>query len=113
MIVGVALFEVHVGHAQSLKEKRMVVKGVRDRIRNRFRASVAEFGQQDLHQRARLGVAIVSNDAEFVRKQFAGIVELIEANADLVGWTEEFLDFDAAVGLGTAHVKWEGEEEPE
>ncbi|MHB0970344.1 MAG: DUF503 domain-containing protein [Thermoanaerobaculia bacterium] len=112
MIVGVALFEIHVGHAQSLKEKRMVVRSLRDKIRNRFRASVAEVAHQDLHQRARLGVAIVSNDGDFVRKQFDGIVALIESDADLVGWTDELIDFDAAVGLGSG-AKWEGEKEPE
>ena len=62
MVVAVALFELHIEYAQSLKEKRMVVKSLRDKLRHRFEISAAEVGLQDVHQRARLGVAFITLD---------------------------------------------------
>ena len=54
--------ELFIPHAQSLKEKRSVVRSLRDQIRTRFNASVAEFGYQDKWQRSLIGVAMLSGD---------------------------------------------------
>ena len=62
MLVSVALFEIHIPYAQSLKDKRMVVKSLRDKLRNRFEISAGEVGLHDVHQRARLGLSFVSID---------------------------------------------------
>jgi uncharacterized protein YlxP (DUF503 family) len=48
--------------AGSLKEKRKVVKSLRDRIRARYPVAVAETGHQELHARALLGVAAVAGE---------------------------------------------------
>jgi uncharacterized protein len=63
VIVGVLRLTFHIPHARSLKEKRSVVRRFRDRVRSRFDVSIAEVGDQDLHQRAVFGVAVVSSDA--------------------------------------------------
>ena len=63
MIVGVLRLTFHIPHARSLKDKRSVVRRFRDRVRSRFDVSIAEVGDQDLHQRATFGVAVVSSDA--------------------------------------------------
>ncbi len=63
MIVGVLRLTFHIPHARSLKDKRSVVRRFRDRVRARFDVSIAEVGDQDLHQRAVFGVAVVSGDA--------------------------------------------------
>jgi len=63
MHVGVLKLTFHIPHARSLKEKRAVVRRFRDRVRARFDVSIAEVGDQDLHQRAVFGVAVVSADA--------------------------------------------------
>lgn len=60
MFVGVLKLTFHIPHARSLKEKRGVVRKIRDRIRARFDVSIAEIDAQDLHQRAVFGVAVVS-----------------------------------------------------
>jgi uncharacterized protein YlxP (DUF503 family) len=101
MFVAVALFEIHIEHAQSLKEKRMVVKSLRDQIRNRFEVSVAEVAMQDLHQRARLAICFVSSDRRYAEKLLETIGEFIEQRSDepVVGWTQELLDFDENAGL--------------
>lgn len=63
VIVGVLRLTFHIPHARSLKDKRSVVRRFRDRVRSRFDVSIAEVGDQDLHQRAVFGVAVVSSDA--------------------------------------------------
>lgn len=101
MFIGVALFELHIPHAQSLKEKRMVVKSLRDKIRNRFEVSVAEVAMQELHQRARLATSVVSGDGPSIEKVLSSIERFIESNEDagLVGWTQEVMDFDSDSSL--------------
>lgn len=63
MFVGVLRLVFHIPHARSLKDKRAVVRRFRDRVRARFDVSIAEVGDQDLHQRAVFGVSVVSGDA--------------------------------------------------
>jgi|SRR5580693_6777370 uncharacterized protein YlxP (DUF503 family) len=62
MVVGVLRLAFHIPHARSLKDKRSVVRRFRDRVRARFDVSIAEVADQDLHQRAVFGVAVVSSD---------------------------------------------------
>lgn len=107
MVVAAAVFEIHIPHAQSLKEKRMVVKSLRDRIRNKFEVSAAEVGLQDLHQRARLGVAMVSSDEKVLAGVLEEIVSFIEGETALVGWTQEIMHFDDAADLQMPHLKFE------
>jgi len=49
----------------SLKEKRSVVRSLKDRLRRRFNVSVAETGLQDVHDRAELSLVLVTNDRRF------------------------------------------------
>jgi uncharacterized protein YlxP (DUF503 family) len=62
MIVGLIAWELHLVAAQSLKDKRAVVKGLKERLHNRFNVSVAETAHHDLWQRAELTAAVVSTD---------------------------------------------------
>jgi len=54
--------ELMIPHAQSLKDKRREVRGLKDRISSKFNASVAEVGYQDKWQRSVLAVCLVGND---------------------------------------------------
>jgi len=54
--------ELHIPHAQSLKDKRREVRGLKDHIRNKFNASVAEVGYQNKWQRAALAIGLVGSD---------------------------------------------------
>ena len=96
MIVAVALLELHIEYAQSLKEKRMVVKSLRDRLRHRFEISAAEVGLQDVHQRAQLGLALVTASRPTAESLLEKIQSFVESNTDAVitGWTSELLEFD-------------------
>lgn len=65
MVVGVIGWEIQVFDARSLKEKRRVVKSLKERLQSRFNLSVAETGHQDTWQRAELTAAIVATDRRF------------------------------------------------
>ncbi|HVR43993.1 MAG TPA: DUF503 domain-containing protein [Thermoanaerobaculia bacterium] len=95
MQVAVAVFELHIPHAQSLKDKRGVVRSLRDRLRQRYELSVAEVGLQDLHQRSRIGVAAVASDGASIEPMFEQIAELMERESEamLIGWHLETIQF--------------------
>ena len=96
MIVAVAVIELHIEYAQSLKEKRMVVKSLRDKLRHRFEISAAEVGLQDVHQRARIGLSFVTVSRPAAEGMLEKIEAFVESNTDAVvsGWTSELMDFD-------------------
>ena len=64
----------------SLKTKRKVVLGLRDRIRARFPVAVAETGNQEFHARGMLGVAAVGSEGAVVERALDGIQRLIESD---------------------------------
>jgi len=101
VIIAVALFELHIPYAQSLKDKRMVVRSVRDKIRHHFDVSAKEVALQDLHQRARLAVSFVALDNAAADAVLEKIQSLILSNGDatMTGWTTEKLDFDENAAL--------------
>jgi uncharacterized protein YlxP (DUF503 family) len=76
-------FELHLPQSRSLKARRAVLRPVLDGLRSRFRVSVAEVGPQDLHQRAAVGVAIVSEQAEQCVKIADEIARFVWAAPDL------------------------------
>lgn len=63
MFVGVARLVLSIPGARSLKDKRRVVKSLKDRMRARLPVSLAEIGELERYQVATLGLAVVSNEA--------------------------------------------------
>lgn len=61
-VIAVLTLELHIEHSHSLKEKRHVVKGLKDRLRQRFNVAVAEIESQDSWQRSVIAAVTVSND---------------------------------------------------
>jgi len=78
MIVGLLELDVRLPEAQSLKAKRMVIRSLRDRIRNKFNVSVAEVDGGDACQRGVIGIAHVSNEQQFSNQVLSKIVNLVE-----------------------------------
>ncbi|MEO8381806.1 MAG: DUF503 domain-containing protein [Acidobacteriota bacterium] len=101
MIVCVALFELHIDYAESLKDKRQVVRSLRDRLRGNFHVSANEVALQDLHQRARMAVSFIADRNDSADSMLDRIQKFVEdhANAVLAGWTSEKLDFDEEADL--------------
>lgn len=81
MVVGVLEIDLAILEAHSLKDKRRVVKGLKERIRHRFNVSVSEVGDADLMRRCRLGVSMVAEGSRPVHAQFDKIVDLVRATA--------------------------------
>jgi uncharacterized protein YlxP (DUF503 family) len=77
MIVGLLSLELHIPGARSLKEKRMVLRGIKDRLR-KFNVAVAEVEHHDLWQRAGLGVVTISTTEAHADRELAAVVSEIE-----------------------------------
>ena len=77
MIVGVLRLQVSVFDAMTLKDKRRVIKSLKDRISNKFNVSIAEVGHNESIRTSLLGVAMVSNDRRFLDSALSGIVEFV------------------------------------
>ena len=92
MTVGLLTVELHVPGSQSLKDKRMVLRRLKDRLK-KFNVSVAEVEHQDLWQRAGLAVVTVSTDERHADGELAAVANEIErVEPGLITRTEvEFL----------------------
>lgn len=77
MFVGICQVELLLPQAQSLKDKRFVLSSVKTRIGNKFNVSIAEVDQNDLWQRATLGLSLVSNERKHVDQVFTKILNLL------------------------------------
>ena len=77
MVIGVMQLEFHVPAAHSLKDKRSVIKSVKDQLRGRFNIAVAELDPNDTWQRATVGVSTVGNDRAYVTGLLDHVTEWI------------------------------------
>ena len=81
MTVGVYTLEFHIPEARSLKNKRQVVKRLKDRLRARYNVSVAEIDEHaDLWQRAGLAVVSIASNREALERLFEAVFREAEAN---------------------------------
>ena len=93
MTIGVLQLELSIGDAMSLKDKRRVVKSLKDRIANGHNVSVAETGALEQHRTAIITVVMVSNDRKYVESGLSKIVDFVRkvGKADLVDYQIELL----------------------
>ncbi len=68
MAVGLLTLELHIAEAQSLKDKRQVLRSLKDRLRGHFNVAVAELEHQDVWQRSVVGVVTLSNEEHHVEE---------------------------------------------
>jgi uncharacterized protein len=78
MVAAIARITLFIPDNNSLKGKRKVVKSLIEKVRHRFEASVAEVEDQDLWQKATIGVALVGNDARLLTSRLDQINSFIE-----------------------------------
>ena len=74
--------ELHLPDVGSLKGKRHVLKGLKERVRARFEVSVAEVDHHDLWQRATLALACVSHDSRHANEVVSKAMEFIEEHVE-------------------------------
>lgn len=77
MIIGACTVELRLGGAQSLKDKRRVVKSAIEQVRGRFNVAVAEVDHLDRWQRATLGIVTVSNETAQVDRILAAVMSYL------------------------------------
>jgi uncharacterized protein YlxP (DUF503 family) len=78
IFISLLTVELRIPSAQSLKDKRSAVRGLKDRLRSRFNASVAEVAYQDKWQRAVLAVCMVDSDKRRLESGMARVRQLCE-----------------------------------
>jgi uncharacterized protein YlxP (DUF503 family) len=83
MIVGTLSFDLLLGDVHSLKEKRSVVRPIVAELHRKFAVSVAEVGDQDLHRRCEIGVAMVSGDAVHLKEVLDRCERLVAARPEV------------------------------
>jgi len=95
MVIGVLQLDLHLHGPQSLKQKRGVIQKILARCRNRFPASCAEIGHQDLWQRTLLGFAIISSSEQVIAPILTRIEDEVLASAelDLINADTEFIHY--------------------
>ena len=106
MIVGVCRVTLMVSESHSLKEKRMVIRRVKDRVNNKFNCAIAEVGDQDAWQSVELGFAVVSNELGFTQAMVQKILAFIESLAKVTNDEQDYINYgDEEIGAEPAH--WE------
>jgi uncharacterized protein YlxP (DUF503 family) len=86
MLIGTLKARLVIREARTLKDKRQVVSSIKDKLRNAFNISIAEVDEQDNRQLAVLGIAMVSNETQHLRKALSQVVEALRSHpvAELV-----------------------------
>lgn len=92
MPVGLVTLEIHLSHAHSLKDKRQVLRSLKDRLRGQFNVAVAELDHQELWQRAVVGIVSVASDVNHLEQSLRAVILESERllGRDLVGHEMEF-----------------------
>ena len=93
MIVGLLTVRLAIFEAMSLKDKRRVVKSLKDRLHVRHNVSVAEIDDLENRQMATLGVAMIANDTRFLDGALRKIVDEIRKSgrSSLVNYDIEMI----------------------
>ncbi|MEO0202325.1 MAG: DUF503 domain-containing protein [candidate division WOR-3 bacterium] len=78
MIVGVLEVEIFIPYSNSIKEKRYVLKSIKDKVKSRFNVSVAELDYQDTWQRSKVGFACIGNSANYVNEHLIEVLKFLE-----------------------------------
>jgi len=93
MVLAYAVFDLYLPGCRGLKEKRMIVRSLKTRLRDEFGVSAAEVGAQDLLERAELAVAAVGPDQVPLDALLQNILRFVEQNLDgeLLNYRNEFI----------------------
>jgi uncharacterized protein YlxP (DUF503 family) len=79
------ILEIEIAHAQSLKDRRQVVRSLKDRLRNAFNLAIAELDSAEVWNRATLGIATISGSTNYLRGQLQQIDQAAHRIASTLG----------------------------
>lgn len=96
MVVGVCSLRLSLHEVFSLKQKRSILKKIIERTRNKFPVSIAEVGDNDVWQSAKIGFSIVGNDRVYVNSLLDKVVDHIESLylAEIIDQQMEIMSFN-------------------
>jgi uncharacterized protein len=80
VVIGVRSWELHIPGAHSLKDKRSVLKSLKDRMHNEFNVSVAETGKHDAWQVAEITACLVSSDRRHAESVMESVDRFVASN---------------------------------
>lgn len=109
MTIGVLTFDVHLPQARSLKDKRQVIRSVKERLRSRHNVAVSELAEDaDRWQRASIAVVSVASGRDPLERLFEAVVREVESSipGHLVETGRDYLD-----GADGGPSGWEEESE--
>ena len=94
MPIGCLTLEIHLPESRSLKDKRQVLRSLKDRLRAHFNVAIAELEHQELWQRARVGVVSISGDGRHLEESLQAIAAESERmlGRDLVSQEIEYFE---------------------
>ncbi len=97
MYVGIAKITLAIGESHSLKDKRMVLRRIKDRVRERLSVTMNEVGEHDVWQRAELGCAVVSSERAKALELLDEVVRVAMSagGAHVVAIAKDVTTFDA------------------
>jgi uncharacterized protein YlxP (DUF503 family) len=75
MPVGLLTLELHIPDAQSLKDKRQVLRSLKDRLRRQFNVAVAELDHHEAWQRSVIGVVTLSNEEKHLKAELQKVLD--------------------------------------
>jgi uncharacterized protein len=92
MPIGLLTLEIFIPDAQSLKDKRQILRSLKDRLRGKFNVAVAEMDHQDLWQRSVVGVVGISGDERHLQESLQAVFEESEKmlGRDLISHSIEY-----------------------
>jgi uncharacterized protein len=93
------------GDSRSLKDKRMVLRRVKDRLRQKFNVAAAEVEDNDVWQRAVLGLAVVGNERRFVEASLDEVIRFVRSQAEVTNAEREIQSFNDALAVNDLGFK--------
>ncbi|MBW7897304.1 hypothetical protein B188_03510 [Candidatus Brocadiaceae bacterium B188] len=92
-VVGVLNVRLVIRSALTLKDKRRILKSLKDRVKNDFNVSISEIGTLDHCQYARLGIAMIGNDKKYLNSTLSNLLNMfrIAISVELVDYHLEFV----------------------
>lgn len=78
MVIGICQLDLRIPENHSLKGKRHVIRKMIDRVRHQFNVAISEVGDNDLWQRAQIGICTVGNDRRHINSSLDKVIDFIE-----------------------------------
>ncbi len=115
MVVGVCRISLMIEESQSLKDKRSVLRRIKDRVQQKYNCAIAEVGDPDAWQTAQLGFVVVSNQRGFTQSMVQKILQFVDdlALAKVVDDEQDYVDYGDGALEGSSrgdYPHWEPDE---